>query len=120
MDFARSRGARFMLHQDSIVNPHLENYARFEYLQACDFGQDTDFEKLGQLRPDLEVNCILFPAWVQSHSLDEIRMELHRLMELGTRFRAFSFTLLEVDTQIGGDLLFAFCETFEQCAREMQ
>ena len=39
-------------------------YARFEYLQALDVGQDTDFELLGRLCPRAEVNCILFPSWV--------------------------------------------------------
>jgi len=117
MDYARAIGARFMVHQDSNANPHLENYASLEYLHALDLGQDTDFEKLARLFPKAEVNCILFPSWIESHSMDEIRGELLRLMALGRRFPAFSFTLLEVDTQLGGDLLFEFHETFRQCAR---
>ena len=112
MEYARSIGARFMIHQDSGVTPHLENYARFEYLHAFDFGQDTDFEKLGRLCPHAEVNCILFPSWVESHPLPEIREELLRLMQLGRRFPAFSFTLLEVDTTMDGDRIFAFCGVF--------
>ena len=48
--------------------------------------------------------------------MDEIRAELQRLMGLGKRFPAFSFTLLEIDTQLGGDLIFDFHETFRQCA----
>ena len=118
MEYARSIGARFTIHQDSHVNPHLENYARFEYLQAFDLGQDTDFEKLQRLCPNADVNCILFPSWIESHALSDIREELLRLMWLGRRFHTFSFTLLEVDAQIVGDLIFAFCDTFQQCARD--
>ena len=117
MEYARSIGARFMLHQDSQVNPHLENYAGFDYLHALDFGQDTDFETLARLFPNAEVNCILFPSWVESHGMDEVRGELLRLMALGKHFPAFSFTLLEVDPRLGEDLIFAFYETFKECAR---
>jgi hypothetical protein len=60
----------------------------------------------------------LFPSWIESHSLVEIREELLRLMQAGRRFRAFSFTLLEVDAKLGEDLIFAFCDTFQQCARD--
>jgi len=118
MEYARSIGARFMIHQDSHANPHLENYARFEYLQAFDLGQDTDFERLHRLCPKARVNCILFPSWVGSHPRDEIRRELSRLMRAGKPFPAYSFSLLDVDTKLDGDLLFAFCEVFEECARE--
>jgi hypothetical protein len=118
MDYARSIGARFMMHQDSAVNAHLENYAGLEYVQAFDFGQDTDFEKLARLRPDTEVNCILFPSWIASHPPAEIRAELLRLMRVGNRFRAFTFTCLEVDTKLDGELISAFCETFQECARD--
>jgi hypothetical protein len=116
MERARAVGARFMIHQDSNANPHLENYAGLDYLHALDLGQDTDFEKLARLFPEAEVNCILFPSWIESHSMDEIRGELSRLMALGKRFPAFSFTLLEVDTKLGGDLLFEFHEAFRRCA----
>ncbi len=116
MEHARQIGARFMMHQDSQASAHLENYARFEYLHALDLGQDTDFERLGRLVPGAEVNCILFPSWIESHSRDEIRAELTRLMRLGAGFPAFSFTLLEVDTKLGGDLLFEFHDTFRECA----
>ncbi len=85
-------------------------------MHAVDFGQDTDFEKLGRLCPHVKVNCILFPSWVESRSLPEIREELLRLMQVGKRFPAFSFTLLEVDEALGGDRIFAFCRVFEQCA----
>ncbi len=116
MEHARKIGARFMMHQDSNATAHLENYARLEYLHALDFGQDTDFEKLTRLFPNAEVNCILFPSWIESHPRDEVRAELARLMELGKSFPAFSFTLLEIDTKLGGDLLFEFHDTFRECA----
>lgn len=118
MEYARSIGARFMMHQDSHANPHLENYARFEYLHALDLGQDTDFDKLSRLFPNVAVNCILLPAWLESHGMDDVRAELLRLMQWGRRFPSFSFTLLEVDTTLGGDPIFAFHETFKQSARD--
>jgi hypothetical protein len=116
MRYAQTIGARFMMHQDSNASAHLENYARLENLDALDLGQDTDFEKLAGLFPRAEVNCILFPSWIGSRTMDEIRAELQRLMRLGKRFPAFSFTLLEIDTKLGGDLIFDFHETFRQCA----
>jgi hypothetical protein len=87
-----------------------------DYLHALDVGQDTDFERLAGAFPGAEVNCILFPGWIESHSMDDVGRELLRLMELGKRFRAFSFTLLEVDSRLGGDVLFEFHETFRRCA----
>jgi hypothetical protein len=116
MDFALQIGARFTMHQDSDVNPHIAGYARLEYLHALDVGQDTDFERLAQAFPRAEVNCILFPGWIQSHTADEIGAELRRLMQLGKRFAAFSFTMLEVDGRLAGDALFAFHETFRRAA----
>jgi hypothetical protein len=118
MEYARSIGARFMMHQDSAANPHLDEYAKLEYLHALDLGQDTDFERLAKLVPGAAVNCILFPSWIESHTMDEVRSELLRCMRAGRAFPAFSFTLLEVDTKLGGDLLFEFHETFRQCAME--
>jgi hypothetical protein len=117
MDYARSTGARFMVHQDSDVDPHLANYGRLEYVHSFDVGQDTDFETLHRLCPQAAVNCILFPAWVKAHGSDDIRAELRRLMRLGARFPAFSFTLLEIDDSLAGEPLFGFCESFEQSAR---
>ncbi len=119
MEYARSIGARFMVHQDSGVTPQIENYTGLEYVQAFDFGQDTDFEKLARLRPDAAVNCILFPSWIASHGSEEIRGELLRLMRVGQRFRAFTFTCLEIDTKLDGERIFAFCETFGECAEEV-
>jgi hypothetical protein len=118
MEYARSIQARFMMHQDSAANPHLEQYAKLDYLHALDLGQDTDFERLSRLIPNAEVNCILFPAWIASHAREEVRAELLRLMRAGKAFPAFSFTCLEVDTQLDGDRLFEFHETFRQCALE--
>jgi hypothetical protein len=103
---------------DREVNPHLENYARLDYVQAFDFGQDTDFEKLGRLCPRAKVNCILFPAWIASHSQKEIREELLRLMRAGKCFSTFSFTCLELDTKLDGEPILAFLETFARCARD--
>ncbi len=120
MEYARKIGARFMMHQDSNASAHLENYARLEYLHALDLGQDTDFEKLGRLFPKAEVNCILFPSWIESHPMDEVRAELTRLMELGKSFPAFSFTLLEIDTKLGGDPLFEFHDIFRECALRIE
>ena len=84
MEYARSIGAP--IHGPPgfrLSRPHIENYAGLEYVQAFDFGQDTDFEKLARLRPDAEVNCILFPSWIASHGPEEIRVELLRLMRVG-------------------------------------
>jgi hypothetical protein len=50
--------------------------------------------------------------------MEKTRDELRRLMRLGRQLPAFSFTLLEVDTQLDGDPLLAFCGTFERCALE--
>jgi len=118
MEYARSIGARFMMHQDSDVNPHLESYARMEYVQAFDFGQDTDFEKLGRLCPKAEVNCILFPSWIASRPMEDVRCELQRLMGIGKQFRRFSFTCLEMDEKLDGEVMAAFYETFRECAEE--
>lgn len=116
MNYARQIGARFMLHQDSNANPHLENYARFEHLQAVDLGQDTDFERLARLRPNLAVNCILFPSWIAAQAMDDVRTELSRLMRIGRQFPAFSFTMLEIDARLDGDKLLEFHESFRRCA----
>lgn len=120
MQYARSIGARFMIHQDSDVTPHLENYAGLEYVQAFDFGQDTDFEKLGRLCPQAAVNCILFPGWIAATSPDNIRTELLRLMRLGKQFPSFSFTCLELDEKLDGHVIRRFFEIFAQCAKKAE
>ena len=116
IDYARKIGARFTMHQDSNVNPHLEHYARLDYLHGLDVGQDTDFAKAGRLFPHTAVNCILFPAWLESHTRGEVREELMRIMALGKQFPAFSFTLLEIDAKLDGQPLLDFLETFRECA----
>lgn len=118
MEFARAIGAGFMIHQDSDANRQLENYARFEHLSGFDLGQDTDFEKLASLKPEAEVNCLLFPAWIEAHSAADMAEELTRLMIIGRRFRRFSFTMLEMDTRLDGDPIHMFYETFQRCARD--
>jgi hypothetical protein len=118
MEYARSLGARFMMHQDSDVNVHLENYTKFDYLHFLDFGQDTDFERVAGLYPPVDVNCLLFPSWIQTHSLDDIRAELTRLMTIGRRFRSFSFSLLEIDQELGKGKVFEFFDAFQECARK--
>jgi hypothetical protein len=116
MEYARSIGARFTIHQDSNVNPHLENYARLDYVHAIDFGQDTDFEKAARLFPGVDANCILFPSWIQVQPLEVIAEELRRLMRVGRGFRSMSFTCWEVDTQLGQEKVFGFHEVFRRCA----
>jgi uroporphyrinogen-III decarboxylase len=118
MELARSAGARFTIHQDSDANQQLENYAKFEYLHAFDLGQDTDFVRLASLAPNAEVNCILFPAWIESHGPEDIREELTRLMTVGKRFPRFSFTMLEMDTRLDGAPIHMFYDAFRRCARE--
>ena len=119
MDYARQIGARFTMHQDSDVTPHLENYARFDYLHGLDFGQDTDFARAARLMPEVNANCMLLPGWLESHGMAEIREELLRLMRLGLGFKSFTFTLYEIDTALSGDWLCAFHELFRECANQM-
>ena len=105
-----------MMHQDSNVNPHLENYAKFDYLHTLDIGQDTDFEKVAKLFPDVDVNCLLFPAWIQDHSIEDIREELMRLMQLGKSFGSFSFDLWDIDSALAEEKICQFYDVFRQCA----
>ena len=37
-------------------------------------------------------------------------------MKLGKCFPSFSFSLLEIDTQLGDDTIWEFHETFQECA----
>ena len=39
-------------------------------------------------------------------------------MRIGSRFREFSFTCLELDTKLDGEPISSFCDVFQQCARE--
>ncbi|MEW6359872.1 MAG: hypothetical protein AB1696_26280 [Planctomycetota bacterium] len=119
MGFAQGIGANFLLHQDSGVTPHLENYAQFARVRAIDFGQDTDWEKAAKLFPHADAWCILFPSWIKTHSNEELREEVLRLMRIGKGFKSFSFTLWEIDPFLGEDRIFEFYDTFRQCADEL-
>ena len=116
IEFARQKGARLIMHQDSDVNAHLRNYAAMPGIKELDFGQDTDFEEAARLFPDADANCLLFPSWINAHDCDEIREELLRLMRAGLKFKNFMFKLYEVDTLIGGDRIFEFYDIFKDCA----
>jgi hypothetical protein len=116
LEFARGIGAEFLMHQDSDVTAHLPNYARLGQIQALDFGQDTDFEQLHRLFPDCRVNCILFPAWLQFHPIEELREELERIMRIGARFPRFTFSILEIDPALGAGKIFEIVELFRACA----
>jgi hypothetical protein len=117
--YAREIGARFLMHQDSAVNPHLENYARLGCVQGLDVGQDTDFERVYRLFPDAAVNCILFPNWVRDASPADIREEIRRLMKIGRRFREFSFSLCEIDEAIAGRKVFELHEIVQTEAERL-
>jgi len=120
MEFARQKGADFLMHQDSGATPHLENYTGFNSLQALDFGQDTDFEKLVRLFPTASVNCIVFPNWVYDSSLENIEEEFTRIMTIGKTLPSLSFTLYEIDTFLTKDKIFAFYEIFRRCLEKVQ
>jgi len=111
IDYAKGKGASFCVHQDSNVTPHIENYARLPHVSILDVGMDTDFELLSEHFPNADVNCIWFPQWVISHTPSEIEEEVGRLMEIGTRFRSFSFTLYEIDELISDEKLLALFES---------
>jgi hypothetical protein len=113
---AKEIGANLVLHQDSGVTPHLTNYARLGYVQAIDFGQDTDWEKAAQLFPDTEATCILFPAWLQDHSMDDVQEELLRIMTTARAFQSFSFGIYDIDTFLGEKKIFEFYDVFRMCS----
>ncbi|MGA2763860.1 MAG: hypothetical protein ABSG17_10895 [Spirochaetia bacterium] len=117
-DYAASIGARFYVHQDSGATPHLESYARLGRVHGIDFGQDTDWEKAVRAFPAAEANCILFPGWLRSHSREEIRDELKRLLLAGSRFPRFSFSILEVDTEMAKGKVFELYEEFRRAAQD--
>jgi hypothetical protein len=116
--FARFIGARFLVHQDSDVTPHLPNYARLGDVQGLDFGQDTDFAKAAELFPGASANCILFPSWMRATPAEGIREELRRLMRVWRRFDDFTFSLFELDPVLAEGKVFEFVEIFRQCAEE--
>jgi hypothetical protein len=94
-------------------------YPALGHVRGIDFGQDTDWELAARLFPNVEANCILFPAWLRAHSPDAVREELGRLMRAGLRFPRFSFSVLEVDTARAEGRIFEFDETFRACAEQV-
>jgi len=114
--YAESIHARFLVHQDSNVNPHLAAYARLGAVAALDVGQDTDFEEAARRFPGASANCILFPSWIASTPLEEIRAELARLMRAGLAFPRFTFSIFEVDPALAAGRIHQFVEVFRQCA----
>ena len=114
--YAERIGARFLVHQDSGVTPHLENYTRLGRVHGIDFGQDTDWEAAARAFPGVEANCIVFPGWILAHSREEIQEELQRLMLAGRRFPRFSFSLLELDVALAAGKVFEFHEAFRRAA----
>lgn len=117
--FAASIGARFLVHQDSGVTPHLAAYARLGAVHALDVGQDTDFETAARLFAGASVNCILFPSWIRSTAPEDLRGELERLMRIGRRFADFAFTVLEIDPDLAGGRIFEFHEAFRRAAESV-
>jgi hypothetical protein len=117
--FAESTGARFLVHQDSDVTPHLAGYARLGVVHALDVGQDTDFAAAARLFPGASVNCILFPSWIRATPVEGIREELARLMRIGRRFPDFTFTILEIDPDLAAGKIFAFHEAFRRTAEDV-
>ncbi len=117
--FAASAGARFLVHQDSGATPHLAGYARLGRVQGLDFGQDTDFQRAAELFPGAAANCILFPGWLQSTPLEDIREELDRLMRAGLGFSDFTFSIFEVDSSLAAGRVFEFYELFRECAERV-
>ncbi len=115
---AQSIGARFLVHQDSGASPHLANYARMVAGAAADLdvGQDTDFQEAARRFPGASVNCILFPSWIASTPMEEIRAELLRLMRAGLAFPRFTFSIFEVDPALAAGRIHEFTEVFRQCA----
>jgi hypothetical protein len=116
--FARSIGARFLVHQDSGATPHLENYARLSPVHGIDVGQDTDFDRAARLFPGASANCILFPSWIGATPLEGIREELARLMRAGRGFADFTFSIFEVDPALADGRIFDFVEAFRACAEK--
>jgi hypothetical protein len=117
--FARGIGARFLVHQDSDVTPHLAGYAGLGPVDGLDVGQDTDFAVAARLFPGASVNCILFPSWIRSTPADAIREELSRLMRAGLAFPDFTFTILEIDPDLAAGKIFELHEIFRRCAEEV-
>jgi hypothetical protein len=118
-EFARSLGARFLVHQDSGATPHLEGYARLGRVHGLDVGQDTDFAAAARRFPAAAANCILFPSWIRATPADGIREELLRLMRTGLAFADFTFSIFEVDPGLAEGKIFEFYDLFRACAQKV-
>ncbi len=114
--YARSIGARFLVHQDSGATPHLCNYALLGKVDGLDFGQDTNWELASRTFVGATANCIIFPSWLHSHTKKEIEEELRRLMRAGNGFTSFTFSILEVDPRLAAGKIFEFHDAFRAAA----
>jgi hypothetical protein len=118
IEYCRERGVPMTMHQDSDVNPHMDNYVGLPYVGSYDFGLDTDFERLARIAPDSDVSCMWFPHWLMSHDLGEIREKAESLIETGRSFRSFSCTLYEMDPLVGDEKLYALVAALSAAARK--
>jgi hypothetical protein len=117
--FARSVGARFLVHQDSGATPHLANYARLGAVAALDVGQDTDFEAAARLFPHAAVNCIVFPSWIGATESAAMEEELARLMRAGAAFADFTFSVFDIDPHLAEGGIFEFHAAFRRAAERV-
>jgi hypothetical protein len=117
-EHARRIGARFFVHQDSAVTPHLQNYSRLGEVHGLDFGQDTDWAAAARAFPAAAATCIVFPSWIRSHTREEIRDELAALMRVGAAFPSFNFSVLELDVELAGGKIFEFHDAFREAAEK--
>jgi hypothetical protein len=117
-EYARRIGARFYVHQDSGVTPHLHSYALLGQVHGLDFGQDTDWAAAARVFPGAEATCIVFPSWIRSHSREEIRDELAALMRAGAAFPSFHFSILELDVELARGKIFEFYDAFREAAEK--
>jgi hypothetical protein len=115
-EHARGIGARFFVHQDSAATPHLRNYSLLGQVHGLDLGQDTDWTAAARIFPQAAATCIVFPSWIRSHSREEIRDELLRLMRAGAAFPSFTFSILELDVELAGGKIFEFHDAFRAAA----
>jgi hypothetical protein len=117
--FARSIGARFLVHQDSGTTPHLAGYAGLGPVDGLDVGQDTDFAAAARLFSGASANCILFPSWIRATPPEGIREELSRLMRAGLAFTDFTFSIFEVDPDLAAGKIVEFHGIFRECAERI-
>lgn len=121
MNWAKERNFPFSLHQDSDVNPHIDNYGKFGYVHHLDFGQDTDYERLYKYYPDATINVLLWPSWALAVDDDEMRADLMRWMRTGVKYKkGCYFSIYDVDQLMGRGRLFQFVDIFRQCAEQIE